>query len=81
MERTVEGTHTWFMSQITGKRAQRNPDGTEFRQDMGDYQGLSSVVSSRKPVENDLHWKKTGDIGTVGGSAAGFRGVRKVDSL
>ena len=44
----------------------------EVRWDVGDYQGRSSTVSGGIPVGNDLHRKKTGDGGTVGGTAADF---------
>ena len=39
---------------------------------MGYYQGGSSTGSSGNLVVDDLHWKKTGDGGTVGGDAANF---------
>ena len=45
---------------------------TEGRTDVGDYQVRSSVGSGRNPVGNDLHWKKTVDGGTVGGTVADF---------
>ena len=44
---------------------------------MGESQGRRSVVSNRKPVSDNLHWKNKGGGGTVGSAAADFRGVRK----
>ena len=40
----------------------------EYRQDMGYYQGVSSAGSGGNPGVNDLHYKKTGYSGTVGGA-------------
>ena len=42
----------------------------EVRREVGYYQGGSSVESGGNPVGNDLHRKKTGDGGTVGGTVA-----------
>ena len=42
------------------------------RQDVGDSQGGSSAGSGGNLVINDLHRKKMGDNGTVGGAAANF---------
>ena len=45
--------------------------------DVGDSQGGSSMESGGNPVRNDIDQKKTGYGGTVGGTAANFRGVHK----
>ena len=44
----------------------------EGRRDMGDAQDGSSAGRGGKPVDNNLHSKKTGYGGTVGGAAANF---------
>ena len=49
----------------------------EVKWDVGDSQGESSVGSGGNPVENELHWKKTGGGGIVGGALANFRGMHK----
>ena len=50
----------------------REEGAAEGRWDVGDSQGRISVGSGKNPVGDDLHWKKTGDDGTVCGPAADF---------
>ena len=47
------------------------------RWDVGESQCRSSAGSGGNKVGDDLNRKKTRDSGTVGGSAADYRGVRK----
>ena len=65
MKKMAERTHTGFMRQITRSWAHQKVEGT-----WAYFQGRSNAGSSRNTVKNDLHQKKTGDIGTVGGAAA-----------
>ena len=57
------------------------PGAEEGKRDVGYSQGGSSLGSGGDPDRNDLHRKKTGDGGTVGGAAADNRGMRKVNGL
>ena len=47
MERTVEGTHTKFLRQITGKRAWRREDGTWFIPETEKVRELTGTKSGK----------------------------------
>ena len=44
----------------------------EVKRYVGDSQGGIITVSGDNPVENDLHWNRTGGRGTVSGTVASF---------
>ena len=59
----------------------REEGAAEGRWDVVDSQGRISVGGGKNPVGDDLHWKKTGDDGTVGGATSYFSGVYKGEGL
>ena len=54
---------------------------SEGRREVSLSKGGGSVRSGRNPVVNDLHWKKIGDSGSVGGTAAEIRSIYKGDDI
>ena len=54
---------------------------SEGRREVSLSKGGGSVRSGRDPVVNDLHWKKIGDSGSVGGTEAKIRGIYKGDDI
>ena len=68
MERIMEGKHTVFMIQITGKWVRHKADGMWYKTRAEEVREGAATQSEKKQ-----HWTKTGYSVTVGGAAANIK--------